>query len=276
MAGSITDVTEQHRLRERFRLAVEASPAALIMVDRDGRILMANSLCLSLFGYTHEELPGQQVEILIPERFREGHPAIRDQFFRNPVAATMGAGHALHGVRKDGSEFPIKVGLSPIETAEGSAVICGIMDITDQLEALEAMQHAKESAESASRAKSSFLANMSHEIRTPMNGIIGMAQLLSQTDLRSHQRNYLADSRRVRPYSAASAQRHSRFFKNRGGKLELESASIFVSPSALLASLKCWCCERQKKDWRWPAASRRKSPITSGAIPAACSKCLSI
>ncbi len=229
MAGSITDVTEQHRLRERFRLAVEASPAALIMVDRDGRILMANSLCLSLFGYTHDELPGQQIEILVPERFRERHPAHRAEFFRNPVRRTMGAQQALHGVRKDGSEFPIRVGLSPIETAEGSAVICGIMDITDQLEALEAMQRAKESAESASRAKSSFLANMSHEIRTPMNGIIGMAQLLSQTDLRSHQRDYLATVVESAHILLRLLNDILDFSKIEAGKLELESADFRIS-----------------------------------------------
>ena len=236
MAGSITDVTEPHRLRERFRLAVEASPAALIMVHQDGRILMTNSLCHSLFGYSHDELPGQQIEILIPERFRAGHPAYRNQFFQNPGRREMGTYLDLRGVRKDGSEFPVKVNLSPIETGEGAAVICGVMDITDQLKALEAMQRAKESAESASLAKSSFLANMSHEIRTPMNGIIGMAQLLSQTELRSHQRDYLGTVVESAHILLRLLNDILDFSKIEAGKLELESVDFRISECIARAS----------------------------------------
>ena len=158
------------------------------MVRQDGRILMANSRGLTLFGYTEAELVGQPIELLVPQRFRAGHPAHRDSFFNDPVQRAMGAELDLLGVRKDGSEFPVKVGLSPVETAEGQVVICGVIDITDQKKTLEAMRQAKEAAESASRAKSSFLANMSHEIRTPLNGVVTVADLLSRTDLQPRQR----------------------------------------------------------------------------------------
>ena len=229
MAGSITDVTEEHRLRERFRLAVEASPAALLMVQQDGRILMANSRGLTLFGYTEAELIGQPIELLVPQRFRAEHPARRDSFFKDPVQRAMGAELELLGVRKDGSEFPVKVGLSPVETAEGKAVICGVLDITDQKKTMEAMRQAKEAAESASRAKSSFLANMSHEIRTPMNGIIGMAQLLARTELRSHQRDYLATVDESAHILLRLLNDILDFSKIEAGKLELECVDFRIS-----------------------------------------------
>ena len=236
MAGSITDMTEEHQLRERFRLAVEASPAALIMVHQDGRILMANSRGLTLFGYTQEELIGQQVDLLVPERFRAEHPAHRNEFFRAPVQRAMGDELDLLGLRKDGSEFPIKIGLSPVETAEGQVVICGVLDITDQKKSMEAMRQAKEAAESASRAKSSFLANMSHEIRTPMNGIIGMAQLLAQTELRSHQRDYLATVDESAHILMRLLNDILDFSKIEAGKLELECVDFRVSECVARAS----------------------------------------
>lgn len=229
MAGSITDVTEQHRLRERFRLAVEASPAALMMVHQDGHILMANSRSLSLFGYSEAEMIGQPIEMLVPERFREIHPTHRQQFFQAPTQRAMGGDLDLVGLRKDGTEVPVKVGLSPVQTAEGPAVICGIMDITDQMTSLEAMRHAKEAAESSSLAKSSFLANMSHEIRTPMNGIIGMSQLLSQTSLLSHQRDYLTTIEESAHILLRLLNDILDFSKIEAGKLELESVDFRIA-----------------------------------------------
>lgn len=236
MAGSITDVTEEHLLRERFRLAVEASPAALLMVHRDGRILMANSRSLSLFGYTEGELIGQSIEMLIPERFRAGHPAYRDQFFAAPVRREMGVNLDLFAVRKDGSELPVKVGLSPVETAEGRSAICGVMDISDQKKMLDAMRQAKEAAESSNQAKSSFLANMSHEIRTPMNGIIGMAQLLLQTELRSHQRDYLVTIDDSAHILLRLLNDILDFSKIEAGKLELERVEFCLSECVARAS----------------------------------------
>lgn len=236
MAGSITDVTEQYQLRERFRLAVEASPAALLMVHQDGRILMANARGLTMFGYTDAELVGQRIEVLVPMQFRAGHLAHRNRFFETPTQRAMGAELDLLGVRKDGTEFPVKIGLSPVDTAEGQAVICGVIDITDQKKTMEAMRQAKEAAESASRAKSSFLANMSHEIRTPMNGIIGMAQLLAQTELRSHQRDYLATMDESAHILLRLLNDILDFSKIEAGKLELECVDFRISECVARAS----------------------------------------
>lgn len=236
MAGSITDVTEEHRLRERFRLTVEASPVALLMVDRNGRILMSNSHCLSLFGYAEGELIGKPTEVLVPLRLRARHPARREKLFSAPEQVGLCTNIELLGARKDGSEFPLRVGLNPIETTEGQAVICGILDITDQQQALEAMRQAKEAAESSSRAKSSFLANMSHEIRTPMNGIIGMAQLLAQTELRSNQREYLQTLDESAHVLLRLLNDILDFSKIEAGKLELERVSFRLSECVVRAS----------------------------------------
>lgn len=236
MAGSITDVTESHRLRERFRLAVEASPTSLMMVHEDGRILMANSRSLMLFGYSDDELISQPIEMLIPEALVTAPEGHRQLFFQDSSSRTLGESLELFGVRKDGSSFPIRVAVSPVETDDGHAVICGILDITDQKKALETMRLAKETAESASLAKSSFLANMSHEIRTPMNGIIGMSQLLSQTELRSHQREYLTTVVESAHILLRLLNDILDFSKIEAGKLELECVDFRISECVAHAS----------------------------------------
>jgi two-component system sensor kinase FixL len=117
---------------ERFRRVVEAAPSAMVMVNADGRIEMVNAQAERVFGYPRGELLGQPVEILVPERFRAHHPHLRAAFFANPQARPMGAGRDLYGLRKDGSEFPVEIGLNPIETEDGMMVLSAIVDITER------------------------------------------------------------------------------------------------------------------------------------------------
>jgi PAS domain S-box-containing protein len=117
---------------ERFRLVVEAAPNAMVMVDRAGRIVMVNAQAERLFGYGRAELLGQSVEMLVPERFRNRHPELRAAFFAAPRTRPMGAGRDLFGLRKDGTEFPVEIGLNPIETDEGTMVLSAIVDIADR------------------------------------------------------------------------------------------------------------------------------------------------
>jgi len=114
------EISQHKRAAERFRLAVESAPNATVMIDQQGNIVMANSHAMKLFGYVREELVGRSVEVLVPERFRGGHPEHRMGFSSSPRARPMGAGRDLYAVRKDGSEFPVEIGLNPIETEEGS------------------------------------------------------------------------------------------------------------------------------------------------------------
>ena len=114
----------------RFRLVVEAAPNAMVMIDRAGKIVMVNTQAERVFGYSRAELVGQPVEMLVPERFRSHHPELRKTFFADPRPRPMGAGRDLYGLRKDGSEFPVEIGLNPIETDEGTMVLSAIVDIT--------------------------------------------------------------------------------------------------------------------------------------------------
>jgi diguanylate cyclase (GGDEF)-like protein/PAS domain S-box-containing protein len=111
------------------------------MVDARGRIALVNSQAVKMFGYHREELTGQSVEMLIPERFRGGHPEHRKEFSFSPRARPMGAGRDLYAMRKDGSEFPVEIGLNPIETEDGLLVMSAIVDITERKRAEEQIHH---------------------------------------------------------------------------------------------------------------------------------------
>jgi PAS domain S-box-containing protein len=131
--GIARDITRSRGAEDhRFRLVVEAAPNAMIMVDAHGRITLINSETTRLFGYERMELLGQSVDILVPERFRKTHEGDRDRFFRAPTARAMGAGRDLFGVRKDGTEMPIEIGLNPIGDPEGRSVLVSIIDITER------------------------------------------------------------------------------------------------------------------------------------------------
>jgi len=150
---------------------LEAMPDAIVMMDGDGRIALANAQAERLFRRERKQLVGQPIETLLPERFRGVHVGHRDGFFAQPHARGMGAGLELFGMRGDGEEFPVEISLSPVATAAGPMVLSAIRDVTER-KLVEA------SLLQASRLKSQFLANMSHELRTPLNGIIGFSELL--------------------------------------------------------------------------------------------------
>ena len=113
------DMTDQTLAQEKFALAVEASPSGIIMVDAAGAIVLVNAETERMFGYRREELIGQPIESLLPLGLRATHLRDRTEFVARPERRRMGAGRDLFGVRKDGSQFPVEVGLNPIPTREG-------------------------------------------------------------------------------------------------------------------------------------------------------------
>ena len=159
----------------RFRAIIEAAPDSMIIVGKEGKIILVNAQTLSLFGYERKELVGQRIEILIPDRFRTGHPAHRHDYVHNPKTRPMAAGLDLYALRKDGTEFPAEISLSPMETSEGTFVTAAIRDITERKREMEEQNRRMQEA---NRLKSEFLANMSHELRTPLNAIIGFSELM--------------------------------------------------------------------------------------------------
>ena len=147
--AAIVDITERKRGEERFRVAVESAPNPMVMVNTDGKIVLVNAQTEKLFGYARKELIDQSIEMLVPARFRGGHPGHRIGFFANPQARSMGAGRELFGLRRDGTEMPLEIGLNPIKTDEGSFVLAAIVDITERRKAEERFRLVVESAPSA-------------------------------------------------------------------------------------------------------------------------------
>ena len=144
--GYLRDITERKRAEQRFQLVVEAAPSGFVMVDQAGKMVLVNSQTEKMFGYLRDELLGQPMEMLVPERFRKQHAQYRAGFFADPKVRAMGVGRDLFAQRKDGSEFPVEIGLNPIQTSDGCFVLSAIVDITQRQQAEERFRRAVESA----------------------------------------------------------------------------------------------------------------------------------
>ena len=187
MVGVCTDVTERRLADVQLRLAVEASPAAMVMVDREGRVIFVNAMTAHLLGYSQQEMIGLAVEDLVPERFRRQHRGFRDVFYSDRQSRPMGVGRDLFALRKDGSEVPVEIGLTPIETADGAVIVAAVTDITERKRVESALRDAKTAAEEANRMKDVFLATLSHELRTPLQSIVSYVYLLRSENLSREQ-----------------------------------------------------------------------------------------
>jgi len=143
MSGTSPGIPQSPGPHTLFEKLFEASPDAIVVTDEKGQITSINSKVERLFGYGRQELIGQSVEILVPERFRQAHPGHRGTYNAHASVRPMGAGLELFGRRKDGSEFPVDIMLSPMETAEGRVVISVIRDISDRKKAQEAIRRSE-------------------------------------------------------------------------------------------------------------------------------------
>jgi PAS domain S-box-containing protein len=137
VSASIRDITMRKRAEEKFRAVVETFPDAVVIVNENGDIAIVNAQTERLLGWGRNELIGKPVEVLVPERFRARHPEHRTRFFSDPKVRPMGAGLELFAVKKDGTEFPVEISLSPLQTEEGTLVTAAIRDISKQKEAAQ-------------------------------------------------------------------------------------------------------------------------------------------
>ena len=179
-------LAEAQAAEARFRGFVESAPDAVVIVDPRGQIVLVNAQTQAWCGYQRDELVGRSVDLLVPQRLRSRHPSHRERYASAPKARPMGAGFDLFGVRKDGTEFPAEVSLSPLHAVEGTLVAASVRDVTEQKQRKEdqlrsrsrSLEDDNRRMQEANRLKSEFLANMSHELRTPLNAIIGFADLM--------------------------------------------------------------------------------------------------
>jgi PAS domain S-box-containing protein len=157
-------IAERGLGEEMFRLAVEACPSGMVMIDRDGKMVMVNAEIEKQFGYTRDDLIGQSVDMLVAERLRTQHGRYRLDFTPNPEIRRMGAGRDLCGRRKDGTEFPVEVALNLIHAGDHHLVLGVIVDISQR-------KHME-------RLKDELVSTVSHELRTPLTSISGSLGLL--------------------------------------------------------------------------------------------------
>jgi len=267
VAGMTRDVSarkaaEKHlvQMEAKYRGLLEAAPDAMVVVNQDGAIVLLNVQAEKQFGYSRDELLGGKIKDIIPDGFAERMMAEA----RSQQTATR---IELTGRRKDGSEFPVELMLSPPDSSEEFLVTAAIRDISERRIAEEALRQrtadlrmevterrraeqqmrvAKDAADAANHAKSEFLANMSHEIRTPLNGVIGMTELALETELTAEQRDYLETAK-----FSADALLHVindilDFSKIEAGKIELEEI-VFSLTDCVEGALKTMAFRANEK-----------------------------
>jgi PAS domain S-box-containing protein len=179
------DITQQRQDEEKFRNLLESAPDAMVIVDKAGQIQLVNAQTEKVFGYSREELVGCNVELLMPRRFHERHIRDREAYSESPHARAMGLGLELFGRRKDGSEFPVEISLSPLQTSEGALISSAVRDVSlrrrteEQIRKLNAELKQKVTELSlVNRELESFSYSVSHDLRAPLRHIDGFTRIL--------------------------------------------------------------------------------------------------
>ncbi len=176
--AAVRDITDRKKAQAQFKNLLETAPDAMVIIDRNGRINLVNQQTERLFGYTRGELIDQPVEILVPENLRSRHVGHRSGYFGDPKVREMGAGLELSGRRKDGTEFPIEISLSPLETPDGQFATAAVRDITERKTAQIKLTDYARNLEASNRELEEFAYVASHDLQAPLRNIISFSELL--------------------------------------------------------------------------------------------------
>jgi PAS domain S-box-containing protein len=253
--GVSRDITDQqealHALRHSERLnrqIVDTALDAFIGMDDEGTIINWNPQAEVIFGWKSEEALGKTLaDTIMPERFRAAHFSGLKRFIETGEGSIIQRRLELVALHRSGQEFPVEVTISPIRDSHSCIFSAFVHDITNRKQAEKELRDSKESAEAASRAKSDFLANMSHEIRTPMNAVIGMTELVLDTELTRSQHEYLGMVRDSADSLLTLINDILDFSKIEAGKLELES-SVFSIRDMLGDTLRSLSVRAHRED----------------------------
>jgi two-component system, sensor histidine kinase and response regulator len=223
---ALNALSQSERLNRQI---VDTALDAFVGMDAEGTIIDWNPQAEVIFGWKPEEALGQTLsDTIIPERFRDAHVAGLKRFLETGEGSVIQRRLELVALHKSGHEFPVEVTISPIRDADSCIFSAFVHDITNRKQAEKELRESKEAAESANQAKSDFLANMSHEIRTPMNAVIGMTELVLDTELTQSQNEYLGMVRDSADSLLSLINDILDFSKIEAGKLQLDSAVFSI------------------------------------------------
>ena len=183
----VEQVSHESASDEVMRLAVEASPSGMVMINSAGDIVLVNSSAESMFGYQREELMSQSLEMLVPQRYRDKHKGLRQGFSSQPKTRTMGEGQELYALRKNGEEFPVEIGLNPIATEQGMMILASVLDITER-------KRHESQLKAALREKEVMLAEIHHRVKNNLQIIDSLLAMQLDSVSDENARYLLSDS----------------------------------------------------------------------------------